>query len=86
MLGLFLHFTLRRHAAVEVFTNINLADFTNFLIVFFIAGKTQCINHFIINDSWYLVDLPGYGYTTALNPLDVPFFISKFLNHVDEHI
>lgn len=25
-------------------------------------GKTQCINHFIINDSWYLVDLPGYGY------------------------
>ena len=25
-------------------------------------GKTQTINHFIINDSWYLVDLPGYGY------------------------
>ena len=25
-------------------------------------GKTQLINHFIINDSWYLVDLPGYGY------------------------
>ena len=25
-------------------------------------GKTQCINHFIINDSWYIVDLPGYGY------------------------
>lgn len=25
-------------------------------------GKTRNINHFIINDSWYLVDLPGYGY------------------------
>ena len=25
-------------------------------------GKTQLINHFLINDLWYLVDLPGYGY------------------------
>lgn len=25
-------------------------------------GKTRSINHFLINDSWYLVDLPGYGY------------------------
>lgn len=25
-------------------------------------GKTQLINHFIINESWYLVDLPGYGW------------------------
>lgn len=25
-------------------------------------GKTQLINHFLINNSWYLVDLPGYGY------------------------
>ena len=25
-------------------------------------GKTTLINHFIINDNWYLVDLPGYGY------------------------
>lgn len=25
-------------------------------------GKTQTINHFIIDNSWYLVDLPGYGY------------------------
>ncbi len=28
-------------------------------------GKTKCINHFLINDSWYLVDLPGYGYAKA---------------------
>lgn len=25
-------------------------------------GKTMLINHFIVNDSWYIVDLPGYGY------------------------
>ena len=25
-------------------------------------GKTMLINHFLINDSWYLVDLPGYGF------------------------
>ncbi len=25
-------------------------------------GKTQTINHFLINGSWYLVDLPGYGF------------------------
>jgi len=25
-------------------------------------GKTQLVNHFLINDGWYLVDLPGYGY------------------------
>ncbi len=25
-------------------------------------GKTQLINHFLINNSWYLVDLPGYGF------------------------
>src|SRR5580765_4791361 len=26
------------------------------------TGKTQMINHFIINNEWYLVDLPGYGF------------------------
>jgi GTP-binding protein len=28
-------------------------------------GKTQLVNHFIINNEWYLVDLPGYGYAKA---------------------
>ena len=28
-------------------------------------GKTQLINHFLINQSWHLVDLPGYGYAMA---------------------
>jgi GTP-binding protein len=28
-------------------------------------GKTRLINHFLVNKSWYLVDLPGYGYARA---------------------
>ncbi len=28
-------------------------------------GKTQLINHFIIDENWYLVDLPGYGYAKS---------------------
>ena len=28
-------------------------------------GKTQMLNHFIINDEWYLVDMPGYGFAKA---------------------
>ncbi|MFC5409162.1 ribosome biogenesis GTP-binding protein YihA/YsxC [Larkinella bovis] len=28
-------------------------------------GKTQLINHFLINSDWYLVDLPGYGFAKA---------------------
>ena len=27
-----------------------------------VPGKTVAINHFIVNDAWYLFDLPGYGY------------------------
>lgn len=29
-------------------------------------GKTRLINHFMVNDNWYLVDLPGYGYAKVL--------------------
>jgi GTP-binding protein len=32
-------------------------------------GKTQTINHFLINTAWYLVDLPGYGYAKASKSL-----------------
>jgi GTP-binding protein len=28
-------------------------------------GKTQTINHFVINDAWYIADLPGYGFASA---------------------
>jgi GTP-binding protein len=44
-------------------------------------GKTQLINHFVINDEWYLVDLPGYGYAKASKSLRSNWekFISDYL-------
>ena len=36
-------------------------------------GKTQLINHFIINDDWFLVDLPGYGYAKVSKNLRQKF-------------
>ncbi|MEM1217050.1 MAG: ribosome biogenesis GTP-binding protein YihA/YsxC, partial [Bacteroidota bacterium] len=34
-----------------------------------VPGKTQLLNYFLINDSWYLVDLPGYGYARVSKKL-----------------
>lgn len=44
-------------------------------------GKTQLINHFLINDTWFLVDLPGYGYakTSQKNRLKWQGFISDYI-------
>lgn len=44
-------------------------------------GKTQLINHFLINQEWYLVDLPGYGYakTSKKNRATWESFIAEFL-------
>lgn len=36
-------------------------------------GKTQLINHFLINDQWYLTDLPGYGYAKVSKSLRKDF-------------
>lgn len=36
-------------------------------------GKTQTINHFLVNSSWYLVDLPGYGYASVSKSLRAGF-------------
>ncbi len=36
-------------------------------------GKTQLINHFIINDEWFLIDLPGYGYAKVSKNLRQKF-------------
>ena len=36
-------------------------------------GKTQTINHFLVNRSWYLVDLPGYGYASVSKKLRATF-------------
>jgi len=41
-------------------------------------GKTQLINHFLVNESWYLVDLPGYGYAKAPDKLKKKF--EKMIN------
>jgi len=45
-------------------------------------GKTQLINHFYINDTWYLVDLPGYGYAriSKSKKEDWDKFIRTYLN------
>ncbi|MGB0391089.1 MAG: ribosome biogenesis GTP-binding protein YihA/YsxC [Salibacteraceae bacterium] len=40
-------------------------------------GKTQLINHFKINNEWYLVDLPGYGYARVSKTMRAEF--QKFL-------
>ena len=44
-------------------------------------GKTQLINHFIINKEWYLVDLPGFGYAKTSKTKRAEFhdMISKYL-------
>ena len=44
-------------------------------------GKTQLINHFIINNDWFLVDLPGYGYAKTSKALRAKFheMISDYL-------
>ncbi|MDG1718369.1 MAG: ribosome biogenesis GTP-binding protein YihA/YsxC [Flavobacteriales bacterium] len=44
-------------------------------------GKTQLINHFKINNSWFLVDLPGYGYasTSKTNRKMFKEMINKYL-------
>ncbi|ODS89943.1 ribosome biogenesis GTP-binding protein YihA/YsxC [Chryseobacterium lacus] len=36
-------------------------------------GKTQLINHFLINEEWYLTDLPGYGYAKVSKSLRKDF-------------
>ncbi len=46
-----------------------------------IPGKTQLINHFIINDTWYLVDLPGYGWAKVSKDLK-----AKWEQEINEYI
>tara|TARA_B110000503_G_scaffold143016_1_gene242126 strand:+ start:943 stop:1575 length:633 start_codon:yes stop_codon:yes gene_type:complete len=49
-------------------------------------GKTQLINHFVINDEWYLVDLPGYGYARASKTSRYAWekFIAEYLTKREE--
>ncbi len=41
-------------------------------------GKTQLINHFLVNEQWYLTDLPGYGYAKVSKDAREKF--TKFIN------
>ena len=49
-------------------------------------GKTQLINHFIINKNWFLVDLPGYGYARVSKKEKKVFqkFITQYFEHREQ--
>lgn len=49
-------------------------------------GKTQLVNHFLINESWYLVDLPGYGYARLPDKdrARLRHIIWDYINHSEE--
>lgn len=51
-------------------------------------GKTQLINHFVINKQWYLVDLPGYGYARVSKTAKKKFqkFITDYFEKRQELI
>jgi GTP-binding protein len=51
-------------------------------------GKTQLINHFLINKNWYLVDLPGYGYARVSKSSKAKFqkFITKYFEQREQLI
>ncbi|EAQ51024.1 MULTISPECIES: ribosome biogenesis GTP-binding protein YihA/YsxC [Leeuwenhoekiella] len=49
-------------------------------------GKTQLINHFVINQTWYLVDLPGYGYARVSKKVKKEFqkFITQYFEEREQ--
>jgi len=51
-------------------------------------GKTQLINHYLINKEWYLVDLPGYGYAKVSKSTKKVFqkFITKYFQEREQLI
>ena len=68
-------------------SNVGKSSLINFLTNSKIAkisstpGKTQLINHFLINNQWHLVDLPGYGYAKVSKKTKSIFnaFTKKYL-------
>ncbi|HIZ88031.1 MAG TPA: ribosome biogenesis GTP-binding protein YihA/YsxC [Candidatus Coprenecus pullistercoris] len=49
-------------------------------------GKTILVNHFLINDRWYLVDLPGYGFAKASKKAQATLkaMIEDYISHSEE--
>lgn len=58
-----------------------LTDQKNLAKVSVKPGKTQLINHYLIDESWYLVDLPGYGYAKTAMSVKEKFqkLISRYI-------
>ncbi len=51
-------------------------------------GKTKVVNHFLVNDKWYLVDLPGYGYAKMSNKgrEELKAVISDYISNSEEMV
>ena len=51
-------------------------------------GKTKVVNHFLINDSWYLVDLPGYGFAkiSKKEREDLRIMINDYIQNSQEMV
>ena len=51
-------------------------------------GKTKVVNHFLVNDKWYLVDLPGYGYAKMSNRgrEELSAVISDYIRNSEEMV
>lgn len=49
-------------------------------------GKTLLINHFLVNDQWYIVDLPGYGFAKRSKKVqdDITRMISSYILHREQ--
>ena len=64
-----------KSSLINMLTNSSLAKTSS------TPGKTQLINHYLINENWYLVDLPGYGYakTSKANRKNFNAFSKEYL-------
>ncbi len=64
-----------KSSLINMLTNSSLAKTSS------TPGKTQLINHFLVNEKWYLVDLPGYGYAKTSKTKREKFnvFTKKYL-------
>ena len=64
-----------KSSLINMLTNSSLAKTSS------TPGKTQLINHYLINENWYLVDLPGYGYakTSKENRKNFNAFSKEYL-------
>ena len=72
-----------KSSLINMLTNSSLAKISSN------PGKTQLINHYLVNESWFLVDLPGYGYAaTSKNNREMPADLKEGKwpkNHLARH-